>query len=104
MADGPAVAAEKEELAIVVGALVRIGEGGVGGMDPDELVGRRALSVGGHHVRVARAGQPPVRGLDLLAGGVGGEAQDVVERGEGRLRSRGEGSGGWAFRRGGVRG
>lgn len=50
-------------------------------MDLHELVGRGIFPVDRRHVRVAGSGQAPVRRLDFLVGGGGGDAEDVVERG-----------------------
>lgn len=69
-----------EKLPVVVGALRGVRQGGVRGVDLHELVGRRrVLPVETRNVRVADPGQPPVRRLDLLAGGAGGDPEDRVE-------------------------
>lgn len=73
---------EEEEAAVVVGALVGVGEGGVGGVDADEVVGGRGGGVRGG-VRVDGACEAAVRVLDLPRAGPRVEAEDVVERGGG---------------------
>lgn len=87
------------QAAIVVGALHGVGEGGVGGVDAQELVGGGAL----HDVGMAGAGEPAISRLDLRSRSAGADAKDVVEGG-----GAGGGSGGadrrWPFRRGGVGG
>lgn len=68
-----------EQAPVVGGAFVRIRESGVGGVDLHEFVRGRVFLVDRRHVRVADSGQSPVRGLDFLAGGTGGDAEDIVE-------------------------
>ena len=92
----------EEEAAVVVGALVGVGERGVGRVDADEVLGGRG---GGGGVRVDGERQATVRGLDLPRTGPGAEAEDVVE-GAGRRRvarrrggSDGGGDGGGEGRR-----
>lgn len=95
----------RRQLAVVVGALAGVGQGGVGCMDPHELFSGRALASGSDDVRVARERQLPVRGLDLLATGPGGDAKDVVERGGvGDGSGNGSVGGARALGRGGVGG
>uniref|UniRef100_A0A0E0NSC3 Uncharacterized protein n=1 Tax=Oryza rufipogon TaxID=4529 RepID=A0A0E0NSC3_ORYRU len=69
---------EEEEAAVVVGALVGVGEGGVGGVDADEVVGGRGGGVRGG-VRVDGACEAAVRVLDLPRAGPRVEAEDVNE-------------------------
>ncbi|CAL9155240.1 unnamed protein product [Musa hybrid cultivar] len=71
------------QFAVVVGALDRVGKGGVGGMDPHELVRRGTPAAGGDHVRMALERQAAVRGLDLLAASAGGDAEGIVKGGGG---------------------
>lgn len=70
-----------EESAIVIGALRRIGERGVGGVDLHELVGGGVLPVDRRNVGVANPSQPTVRHLDLLTRGGRRYAENLVERG-----------------------
>lgn len=96
---------EEEEAAVVVGALVGVGEGGVGGVDADEVVGGRGGGVRGG-VRVDGACEAAVRVLDLPRAGPRVEAEDVVERGGGHVVRRDDGGrrgeGGRERRRRGV--
>ncbi|CAL9146755.1 unnamed protein product, partial [Musa hybrid cultivar] len=71
------------QFAVVVGALDRVGKGGVGGMDPHELVRGGTPAAGGDHVRMALERQAAVRGLDLLAASAGGDAEGIVKGGGG---------------------
>jgi len=73
----------EEEAAVVVGALVGVGERGVGRVDADEVLGGGGgggvLRGGG--VRVHGERQAAVRGLDLPARRAGAQAQHLVQRG-----------------------
>ena len=80
----------EEEAAVIVGALVGVGEHGVGSMDTDEVLGGGGVRGG---VRVDGEGQAAVRGLDLPRAGYRAESEDVVE-GVGRVVGRRGGDGG----------
>jgi len=86
----------EEEAAVVVGALVGVGERGVGRVDADEVLGGGGgggvLRGGG--VRVHGESQAAVRGLDLPRAGPGAEAEDVVEGAGRRVARRGGGGDG----------
>jgi hypothetical protein len=82
----------EEQTAVVVGALVGVGERGVGRVHADEVLGG---GVRGRDVRVHVACQAAVRRLDLPRAGARAEAEDVVEGGAaGHVVCHGHGGGG----------
>lgn len=64
-----------------MGSFIRIRQGGVGGLNLDEVVGRLLTLLGiPIHVRMAGPGQPPVGGLDVGARSSHRNPKDLVKR------------------------
>jgi hypothetical protein len=87
----PGAGGGEEQAAVVVGALVGVGERGVGRVHADEVLGG---GVRGRDVRVHVACQAAVRRLDLPRAGARAEAEEVVEGGAaGHVVCHGHGGG-----------